>query len=115
MASFYSQLHHYVLLVMDGENSHYVYISNFSRLIRAQITGHEGRVVFCKRCFTSFDVRCHKFKLSGQEALDQHKLICGEHKPIVPKISKEGDCLEFEAGRRLKDIPSQYTQILRRY
>ncbi|XP_060868587.1 probable serine/threonine-protein kinase clkA [Metopolophium dirhodum] len=57
-----------LLLVMDGENSHYVYISNFSRLIRAQKTRHNGSAVFCKRCFTSFDNRAHKFKLSGQEA-----------------------------------------------
>ncbi|CAI6375690.1 unnamed protein product [Macrosiphum euphorbiae] len=62
--------HFDLLLVTDGDNSHYVYISNFSRLVRAQKTRHTGSVVFCKRCFTSFDDRRHKFKLSGQEALD---------------------------------------------
>jgi len=71
--------HFDLLLVTDGDNCHYVYISNFSRLIRSQKTGHKERVVFCKRCFTSFDDRRHKFKLSGQDALDQHKLICGAH------------------------------------
>jgi len=49
--------HFDLLLLMDGENSHYVYISNFSRLIRAQKTRHNGSLVFCKRCFMSFDDR----------------------------------------------------------
>jgi len=60
--------HFDLLLVTDGDNSHYVYISNFSRLIRSPKTRHDGRVVFCKRCFTSFDNQNLKFKLSGQEA-----------------------------------------------
>ncbi|KAF0721301.1 Uncharacterized protein FWK35_00023996, partial [Aphis craccivora] len=78
--------HFDLLLVTDGDNSHYVYISNFSRLIRKQKTGHDGRVVFCKRCFMSFDNQNLKFKPSGQEALNQHKLIYGAHKPILPDI-----------------------------
>ncbi|CAI6359127.1 unnamed protein product [Macrosiphum euphorbiae] len=91
--------HFDLLLVTDGDNSHYVYISNFSRLVRAQKTRHTGSVVFCKRYFTSFDDRRHKFKLSGQEALDQHKLICGAHKPILPEMPKKGDCAEFKAWK----------------
>jgi len=51
--------HFDLLLVKDKDNPHYVYISNFSRLIRAQKTRHTERVVFCKRCFTSFDSRSH--------------------------------------------------------
>eukprot|EP00102_Acyrthosiphon_pisum_P021428 XP_016658638.1 PREDICTED: uncharacterized protein LOC107883344 [Acyrthosiphon pisum] len=91
--------HFDLLLVTDGDNSHYVYISNFSRLIRTQKTRHNGSVIFCKRCFTSFDNQNLKFKLSGQEALDQHKLICGAHKPIFPKMPKEGECVEFRAWK----------------
>ncbi|XP_060868594.1 uncharacterized protein LOC132943573 [Metopolophium dirhodum] len=92
--------HFDLLLVTDGDNSHYVYISNFSRLIRAQKTRHNGSVIFCKRCFTSFDKQNFKYKLSGQEALDQHKLICGAHKPILPEMPKEGDCVEFRAWKK---------------
>ncbi|XP_050059778.1 uncharacterized protein LOC114121333 [Aphis gossypii] len=97
--------HFDLLLVTDDENSHYVYISNFSRLIRSQKTGHEERVVFCKKCFTSFDDRRHKYKLSGREALTQHKLICGAHKPILPVMPKEGECLRFEAWRNTQRHP----------
>lgn len=88
--------HFDLLLITDGDNSHYVYISNFSRLIRSQKTRHNGRAVFCKRCFTNFDNQNLKFKMYGQTALDQHKLVCGMHKPILPDMPKEGDCIEFK-------------------
>lgn len=67
--------------------------------------GHEERVVFCKKCFTSFDDRRHKYKLSGREALTQHKLICGAHKPILPVMPKEGECLRFKAWRNTQRHP----------
>lgn len=60
--------HFDLLLITDGDNSHYVYISNFSRLIRSQKTRHNGRTVFCKRCFTNFDNQNLKFKMYGQTA-----------------------------------------------
>ncbi|KAE9543696.1 hypothetical protein AGLY_002092 [Aphis glycines] len=100
--------HFDLLLVTDGDNSHYTFISNFSRLIRKQKTGHDGRIVFCKRCFTSFDNQNLKYKLSGQEALDQHKLICGAHKPILPEMSKEGECLQFEAWKKTQRHPTSH-------
>jgi len=76
--------HFDIILFSDGEKSHYVYISNFLRLIRSQTTLHGHSVYYCKRCFTSFDNQNLKYKLSGQLALQQHKLICGSHKPILP-------------------------------
>ncbi|KAL4126927.1 hypothetical protein QTP88_011125 [Uroleucon formosanum] len=97
--------HFDLLLVTDEDNVHYVYISNFSRLIRAQKTRHTERVIFCKRCFTSFDDRSHKYKLSGQEALNQHKLICGAHKPILPEMPKEGECTDFKAWKKTQRHP----------
>ncbi|VVC31172.1 Recombination endonuclease VII,Ribonuclease H-like domain [Cinara cedri] len=68
-----------------------------SRLIRSQKTSHTESIVFCKRCFTSFDDRRHTYKLSGMKALEQHKLICGTHKPILPVMPKDGDCVKFNA------------------
>ncbi|KAE9540697.1 hypothetical protein AGLY_003942 [Aphis glycines] len=98
--------HFDLLLVTDDESgSHYIYISNFSRLIRSQKTGHKEKVVFCKRCFTSFDDRRHKYKLSGQEALTQHKLICGAHKLILPMMPEEGTVLEFNAWQNAQRHP----------
>ncbi|VVC46506.1 Hypothetical protein CINCED_3A013859, partial [Cinara cedri] len=88
---------HFDLLIVTKEGkSHCAYISTFFRLVRSQKTAHNGEVIFCKRCFTAFDNR-PRMKLSGQAALDQHKLICGEHKPIIPKMPALGSMLKFEA------------------
>ncbi|XP_022164231.1 uncharacterized protein LOC111029520 [Myzus persicae] len=97
--------HFDLLLVTEKDKSHYIYISDFSRLISSQKTRHNGRVIFCKRCFTTFDDRHHKFKLSGQEALNQHKKICGAHKPILPVMPSEGDTLEFEGWSKTQRHP----------
>jgi hypothetical protein len=97
--------HFDLLLVTDNNNTHYTYISNFSRLIRSQKTNHEGQVVFCKRCFSSFDKQNLKYKLSGQAALEHHKLICGPHKPIRPKMPADGEVLEFTAWQNTQRHP----------
>ncbi|KAL4134767.1 hypothetical protein QTP88_006482 [Uroleucon formosanum] len=49
--------HFDLLLVTENDKSHYIFIYDFSRLIRSQKTKHNGRVIFCKRCFKTFDDR----------------------------------------------------------
>ncbi|XP_060844037.1 uncharacterized protein LOC132924001, partial [Rhopalosiphum padi] len=90
---------------LPEKKSHYVYISNFSRLIRSQITLHGHSVYFCKRCFTSFDKQNLKYKLSGQLALQQHKLICGSHKPILPIMPDVDTLLEFDNWQHAQRHP----------
>ncbi|XP_060881669.1 uncharacterized protein LOC132953153 [Metopolophium dirhodum] len=97
--------HFDLLIISDGDNSHYSYISNFSRLIRSQKTKHDGQTIFCKRCFTTFDKQQYKYKLNGVAGLEQHKLICGEHKPILPQIPEPGSILEFTAWDKTQRHP----------
>ncbi|KAL4091146.1 hypothetical protein QTP88_025883 [Uroleucon formosanum] len=97
--------HFDLLLMTENDNTHYIYISNFSRLIRSQKTRHTGSFIFCKRCFTSFDHRPRKYQLSGQAALEHHRLICGPHKPILPKMPAEGAVLEFNAWQNAQRHP----------
>ncbi|KAE9523180.1 hypothetical protein AGLY_016413 [Aphis glycines] len=97
--------HFDIILFNDGEKSHYVYISNFSRLIRSQSILHGHAVYFCKRCFTSFDQQNLKYKLNGQLALEQHRLICGSHKPILPKMPDVGTTLQFKSWRNANRHP----------
>uniref|UniRef100_A0A2S2Q9M7 DNA-directed DNA polymerase n=2 Tax=Sipha flava TaxID=143950 RepID=A0A2S2Q9M7_9HEMI len=97
--------HFDLLSVTDDENSHYIYIANFSRLIRSQKTHHESQAIFCKRCFTSFHKQNLKHKLSGQAALEHHRLICGPHKPILPKMPEDGTVLEFNAWQNAQRHP----------
>lgn len=62
----------YLLYRTIVEKMHFTYIlSNCSRLIRPQRTGHREKKIVCKRCFSAFDSRKSKFKLHGQDALDQ--------------------------------------------
>lgn len=45
------------------------------------------------------------YKLSGQAALEHHKLINGPHKPIGPKMPLEGEVLEFTAWQNPQRHP----------
>ncbi|XP_060859702.1 uncharacterized protein LOC132936907 [Metopolophium dirhodum] len=91
--------HFDLLYITENENAHYIYISNFSRLIRSQSSKHKDSRVFCKRCFTSFDCRELKYRKNGQAGLDDHMKICGAHKPILPEMPKEGECIDFKAWK----------------
>ncbi|KAL4119986.1 hypothetical protein QTP88_012736 [Uroleucon formosanum] len=98
---------HFDLLLITGKDAenHYVYISNFSRLASSQKNNHEHRLFYCKRCFTSFEDRPLKYKLHGERALENHRLSCGTHKPVLPLMPKEGDTLEFKAWRKTERLP----------
>ncbi|KAL4111836.1 hypothetical protein QTP88_015719 [Uroleucon formosanum] len=63
--------HFDLLLVTENDKSHYIFIYDFSRLIRSQKTKHNGRVIFCKRCFTTFDDR----KFEGWSETQRHPFV----------------------------------------
>ncbi|CAI6374590.1 unnamed protein product [Macrosiphum euphorbiae] len=86
-----------LLYITKEEKMHYIYISNFSRLIRSQSTGHVASRVFCKRCFTSFDNRELKHRKNGQAGLDEHMIICGSHNAILPVMPKPEDQIKFKS------------------
>ncbi|KAL4083604.1 hypothetical protein QTP88_028920 [Uroleucon formosanum] len=72
--------HFDLLLVTENDKSHYIFIYEFSRLIRSQKTKHNGRIIFCKRCFTTFDdrdfeallVKCDERKGESTTAFQKH-------------------------------------------
>ncbi|KAL4092502.1 hypothetical protein QTP88_027003 [Uroleucon formosanum] len=97
--------HFDMLFISNASGVHYVYISNFSRLVSPQKNRHDGLQFFCKRCFISFDKRTLKYKLNGEAALEKHKLICGSHKPILPEMPKAGECVKFETWRSTQRHP----------
>ncbi|XP_029343722.1 uncharacterized protein LOC115033799 [Acyrthosiphon pisum] len=68
--------HFDLLLITGSENKyHYTYITNFSRLVSSQINKGHRRLVFCKKCFKTFDFQPRKYKLYGDKALAQHRLV----------------------------------------
>ncbi|CAH1722581.1 unnamed protein product [Aphis gossypii] len=98
--------HFDLLLITDDENSHFTYISNFSRLVRSQKTRHKASAVFCKRCFTSFEpLNINKYELNERIRFEEHKLICGTHKPILSRMPTPGSMLEFNAWKKTQRHP----------
>ena len=46
--------HRDLLMLENGEVSHFATIIDFNRMVRFQITGHHGAIYVCKRCFTHY-------------------------------------------------------------
>lgn len=72
-----------LLLITDNENSHYVYISNLSRLISNQLTKHEHNTNICERCF---------YHSSNIEVFNRHIDLCDnyfENEKAIPLLPKE--------------------------
>lgn len=73
-----------MLLLKENDNAHYVYIKDFNRLIRRQLTKHSDRITVCKRCF-AFKSR------DDNRWLIEHNRLCGKHqeaKIVLPKKEK---------------------------
>ncbi|KAF4528506.1 hypothetical protein B566_EDAN016828 [Ephemera danica] len=84
---------HIDLLVLEhGDNRHFAYINNFSRLVSSQLTNHNGKIFLCKRCLS------HHY---SKETLAIHKRHCSKF-PIarieLPQ-TKEG-----EDGQPIKPV-----------
>ena len=43
-----------LLFLKNEYTSHYVWIKNFNRLMRSEVTKHHGNHEFCYRCFSHF-------------------------------------------------------------
>jgi len=80
-----------LLLINEGETSHYCFINNFRRLIRRKKTKHKSKLITCKRCFTVFGNTPCKYKLWGDNGLKKHKKLCGKHKLGRPVMFEDGN------------------------
>ncbi|XP_050543406.1 uncharacterized protein LOC126906698 [Daktulosphaira vitifoliae] len=98
---------HFDLLLVSNSTggNHYAYITDFGRLVQSQMTKNTSKMVFCKRCFLGFNFIRKKYKLSGFEALKEHKKICGENKSFLPIMPEEGTTLQFEAFEKMQEHP----------
>ena len=56
-----------LLLIKDGEKSHYCLVKNLSALLQSQINNHKGIRNICLNCFNGFNT---------PEALNKHKEYC---------------------------------------
>ena len=86
-----------LLLISDGENQHYCWIKNMSRLISSQVNKHEHERFFCMRCLNSFNTN---------ESLQKHEMYCANNEAvriILPDEEKNSLC--FKNYNRSFKIP----------
>ncbi len=68
-----------LLMLQNGEESHYVLIKNFSRLVSSQVSKYKNARHFCRFCLHGF---------TKKELLDRHIDDCSKHEPqrtVLPK------------------------------
>ena len=76
-----------LLLIKDGENSHYCLVKNLSALLTSQINKHKGSRNYCLNCFNGFNTT---------DALDIHKEYCSNNECVKINIPPEGTFLKFK-------------------
>ena len=73
-----------LILLQDGENSHYCWIKNMSALIAKQTTKHKGKKHVCKYCINSFPTEL---------SLEKHIEYCSKHKAVKVIMPEKGTML----------------------
>ena len=76
-----------LLLIKNGENSHYCLVKNLSALLSHQLNKHKSKLYFCLNCLIGYD---------KQEKLDRHKEYCSEKESIKIKMPPPETYLNFK-------------------
>lgn len=84
---------HFDLLLIssrtDPEDKHYVYIRDFNRLIRQQVTKSKNRITICKRCYTFKRNDRVRGVMTGERWLLEHQEYCNTYKPAEVILPSE--------------------------
>ena len=85
-----------LLLISDGEKSHYCWIKNFNRLMSKRTESQHNSMHYCRRCLNGY---------STETALANHTVYCSEHKAqrvVIPEPDTE---LSFENVNKSMRVP----------
>ena len=83
-----------LLLISKGENQHYCWIKNMSRLITSQISKRSTRRFCCLRCLNSFHT---------VESLQKHEMYCSNHDVVKVELpNEENNTLSFNNYRSMR-------------
>ena len=85
-----------LLLIKDGENSHYCLVKNISALLSSQINNHKGTRYFCLNCFNSF---------KSPDSLDKHKEYCYNNECVKILMPPPNTFLRFKNFRYSEKAP----------
>ena len=76
-----------LLLIKDGDNSHYCYVKNESALLTSQVNSHKGKIYFCLNCLNGYD---------EPEKLEKHKEYCSEEESIKINMPPPDTYIKFK-------------------
>ena len=77
-----------LILIKNGENSHYCLVKKISALLSAQISNHNGKIYFCLNCLSKFN---------NEERLKKHKEYCYNNECVKIEMPQPGKSkLSFE-------------------
>ena len=89
--------HDVILILIEEEGvNHYCLVKNLSRLLSSQVSKHDGKKYFCKRCLNLFNT---------QKALDKHEEYCSNHEAVKINMPKKGTMLKFKNYHRGEKVP----------
>ena len=85
-----------LLLLKDGENSHYCLVKNISALLTTQLNKRKSKFYYCLNCLNGYD---------EEEKLDKHKEYCSEKECIKINMPPKGTYLQFNKFSNTEKAP----------
>ena len=85
-----------LLLIKDGEKSHYCLVKNISALLSSQINNNDHKRYFCLNCFNSF---------KSPDSLDKHKEYCYNNECVKIVMPPPNTFLRFKNFRYSEKAP----------
>ena len=76
-----------LLLIKDGDNSHYCLVKNLSALLSYQVNKHKSKLYFCLNCLNGYE---------DPEKLEKHKKYCNEEESIKINMPKPDTFIKFK-------------------
>ena len=76
-----------LLLIKNGDNSHYCFVKNLSALLSSQVNKHSHKLYFCLNCLNGYD---------NSEKLDKHKEYCNESESVKINMPPPETYLKFK-------------------
>ena len=84
----YERKHNIVLLLIkNGDNSHYCYVKKLSALLSSQVNKHDHKLYFCLNCLNGYD---------DPEKLEKHKEYCSEEESIKVNMPSPDTYIKFK-------------------
>ena len=85
-----------LLLLKDGENSHYCLVKNISALLTIQLNKRKSKFYYYLNCLNGYD---------EEEKLDKHKEYCSEKECIKINMPPKGTYLQFNKFSNTEKAP----------